>query len=107
MDEQTEYSFNQIAPRINPFSVASLGCGILSVLLCCTGLLGIPFGALGILFALLSRRLNKATPPMSATGLLFSGVGLALGFAVTIYTAFYIWNDPELRNALLQYYQQY
>ena len=42
----------QIDPKYRGLSIASMVCGICSLVLCCTGLLSIPTGALGILFVI-------------------------------------------------------
>lgn len=56
-----ENQFNQTSPTPpqptpNGMSVASMILGIVSLVLLCCGGVGIPVGALGIMFALLSRR---------------------------------------------------
>uniref|UniRef100_UPI003AB98B88 DUF4190 domain-containing protein n=1 Tax=Waltera sp. TaxID=2815806 RepID=UPI003AB98B88 len=60
MDYYQNNEMNQNIPQIDPkykgLSIASMVCGICSLVLCCTGLLSIPTGALGILFALLTRK---------------------------------------------------
>lgn len=62
----------------NGMALASLVMGIMSLVCCCCSWLGTPCGALGIIFALLS----KGDEPMSSqakTGLILSIVGIALG----------------------------
>ena len=104
MDYYTELPYN----KINPFSIVSMFCGLLSVTLCCTGILSIPFGALGILFAVLTKRLGKPMPPMSVTGTLLSCLGMVLGICMCVYSFIYVMNNsPEMWNALLEYYRQY
>ena len=72
---------NQNIPPIDPkyrgLSIASMVCGICSLVLCCTGLLSIPAGALGIL-----------------------GIFITISSIVTVFT------DPSYRNMLDQMYQQ-
>ena len=58
-------------------SSASLVMGILSLLCCCCGYAGIAFGALGIIFALLSRQ-EKPMDTQAKIGLALSCVGVAL-----------------------------
>ena len=58
-------------------SIASLVMGILSLLCCCCGYAGIAFGALGIIFALLSRQ-DGPMDTQAKVGLALSCVGAAL-----------------------------
>ena len=70
--------------ELNSFAVASMVCGILSVTLCCTGILALPLGALGILFAVLSKRLDTPLTPFSITGIILSSIGLLLGIIICV-----------------------
>lgn len=65
--------------KTNPFSIASLICGILSIVVCCCGFLSVPLGALSILFALLARRREQRMDGMSITGIVTSVVGMIGG----------------------------
>lgn len=103
--------YNQISPnnQLNSFAAASLFCGAASLLLCCTGLLSIPIGALGILFAILSKRLDKPMHYMSKTGIALSSAGIILGLLILAYTIFLIATDPQYQQMYLntlQYYNQ-
>ena len=84
----------QIDPKYRGLSIASMVCGICSLVLCCTGLLSIPAGALGILFALLTRKRGQRMNNMCVAGIWLSCVGLALGIFITV----------SIRNNL--YYQR-
>lgn len=67
----------------NGMALASLVMGIMSLVCCCCSWLGTPCGALGIIFALLS----KGDEPMSSqakTGLILSIIGIALGVILLI-----------------------
>ena len=74
----------QIDPKYRGLSIASMVCGICSLVLCCTGLLSIPAGALGILFALLTRKRGQRMNNMCVAGIWLSCVGLALGIFITV-----------------------
>lgn len=86
---------------------ASYICGMLSVILCCTGVLSVPLGALGVLFALLTRRLGRPMPPLSVRGFWLSCTGMLLGILLCIYSVFTVWNDPEYRSIFEEYYKAY
>lgn len=107
MDYQQNNQQNEPANRINPFSVASIVCGIISIILCCTGILSIPAGALGILFALLTRRLGQKMSPHSMTGIILSCAGIAMGSIMLIYTIFLIYTDPEYQELYNETYEYY
>lgn len=104
---QNNMTSGQPPERLNPFSVASFVCGIVSITLCCTGVLSLPLGGLGILFAILTKRMGKAMPSMSITGLLLSCVGVFLGILICIYTFYMIMTDPEFRDAFEDSYEYY
>lgn len=63
--------------KANSMAVASLTMGILSLVFTITGM-SLPFAALGIMFALLSRR-EKNMPTQSKVGIGLSVAGLILG----------------------------
>lgn len=74
--------------------IISLILGILSVTTCCLGYLCIPVGALGIIFAILSRRLGKQLPPPSITGLTLSIIGIVMGIIMLVFTIYYTITNP-------------
>ncbi|MBE5869405.1 MAG: DUF4190 domain-containing protein [Lachnospiraceae bacterium] len=67
----------------NSFATAALILGITALSMMCTGLLSIPLGALGILFAVLSRRKRKMSPP-AKIGCVLSSIGLGTGIMFTL-----------------------
>ena len=75
----------QIDPKYRGLSIASMVCGICSLVLCCTGLLSIPAGALGILFAMLTRKKGQRMSSMCVAGIWLSCVGLARSAALSRY----------------------
>lgn len=74
------------SPHGQGFTMASITCGILSVTTCCTGVLSLPLGALGILFAVLVYRKGKQLNAPCITGIIFSCIGIAMGLFMTIYS---------------------
>lgn len=68
--------------RGNGFSTASMTAGTLSLFFLVSGL-SFPVGALGILFALLSRKGDKMDP-QAKLGCILSIIGLCLGIAIFI-----------------------
>ena len=81
-------------------------CGICSLVMCCTGILAIPAGALGILFAMLTRKKEQRMNNMCVAGIWLSCVGLALGIFITISSIVTVFTDPSYMNMLDQMYQQ-
>ncbi len=97
-DNQNNF-YNNVTPpmpRANGFAVASFVCGILAASLCCTGILGIPLGALSILFAVLSKRLGDKMPRMSTIGILLSIAGIILGILMVAYSFYVVFNDSQV-----------
>ncbi len=105
-----DYSPNN-TPRnpSNNFAIASLICGIASLLLCCTVIFSIPLAALSILFALLSSRKGAGMPGMSIAGISTGIVSLIL----TITTVVFLFaqlprmlQDPDFRRQLDTTYEE-
>lgn len=101
-----DYRQNPPVPRRNPFTIASLVLGICSLVTICTGVLPMPLGALGILFAILSYRKGKQLDSMALIGVITSCVGLV--FSLVIYGIAFsmlpsMLQDPEYRDMLNRY----
>lgn len=93
------------------FAIASLICGILSLVFCCLGFISLALGAMGILFAVLSNRKGKPMSGMSVTGISTGIVGMALGFFITIYYIFaamlpIMLQQPDFREQLDALYEE-
>lgn len=83
------------------FLIASMVCGFLSVTACCTGILSLPLGALGILFALLTYRRGKKISGTAMTGIVISTMGIITGVSMLIYSFYTLpdmMRDPLFRN---------
>lgn len=93
--------------KVSGFSIASMILGMISILFCCTGIFSLPFGALSILFAILSKRKGKAMPPMSLTGIILACVGIVMGLFMLVYSVFTFLTDPEFRKAFEDSYGEY
>ncbi|MCR4792773.1 MAG: DUF4190 domain-containing protein [Lachnospiraceae bacterium] len=89
------------------FEIASMVMGILSLLLLCTGVLSIPAGALGILFASLGRKGKNPPGPMGLIGIVFSAIGIVAGTAVTSYAIYTLMTDPSTIEEVRQMYARY
>ena len=98
--ENTNYVPNQPLKRQSGFAIASFVCGILSLVLCCTGILGIPAGALSILFAVLSKRKGESLSGMSIAGVVTSVIGILLGILTTAYSIYMLFYDPTFREQI-------
>lgn len=109
---QNAYGTNGSAPQyykpVSGFAVASLVMGILSLLLaCCSGVGGIAAGALGIIFAILSRK-GQPMESQAKIGMGTSIAGLVLGVVIIIATFMFISTgrvdvQDELENELGRY----
>ncbi len=112
-DNREKHMYVQAAPasgprktssKTNAFAVASMICGICSVLFCCIELFSIVLGALGILFFILSMYKDKKLSPhslaFSISGIILSSIGLILGLLMMTYLAItYInYHDIDYRD---------
>ncbi len=89
------------------FAMASMFCGTISLIMCCTGILSVPAGAMGILFAILSKRKDRGFHPASQTGIRLSCLGIVLGITFLAYSIYLIVTQPEYRQMYLDILQQY
>lgn len=89
-------------PSGNGMVAASLVMGILSLLLTCCGLSYV-FGALGIIFALLSRK-NGPMDPQAKIGIGLSIAGSVLGIVIIVVA---LLQDPSYYMDALKEYQQF
>lgn len=83
------------------FIIASMVCGVLSMTACCTGVLSLPLGSLGILFALLTYRKGKKVNGSAMTGIVLSAMGIITGVSMLIYSFYTLpdmLQDPIFRN---------
>lgn len=89
--------------------VLSMTLGMFSVTACCLGYLSIPIGALGILFAVLSRRIGKQMPIACKTGLMLSITGLLIGIIMMIFHVYTTITDPsfwEYTQEMIEMYEE-
>lgn len=105
MDYQSYEAYSpHINPsRRNPFSKASLIMGVLALLTIATGVLPLFFGALGVLFAVLSHRKSKPLDTSALLGVVTSAIGLSIAivmFVITIMMLPTLLRDPEYREQL-------
>lgn len=109
MDPNESYFQQQNIPQPQPqprnaMSMVSLILGICSIILICCGL-SIPLGALGIIFAVLSRGAGKMDG-MSKVGLGLSIGGIATFFVVMIFY-FIVMFSSGLMDRAMSMSQQY
>ena len=105
MDYQVNEAFRRhLDPnRKNPFSKASLIMGILALLTIATGVLPLFFGALGILFAILSHRKGKQLDASALWGTVTSVIGLCIAIVMLVITIIMLpslLKDPAYREQL-------
>ena len=106
--QREPYQMPVNVPRDN-MSTAALVCGLLSIILCITGVFSLPIGALGIIFALLSRRKGMKMSLMSKIGVWMSSVGVLFAvLAVSTVLAMMptLLQDPEYRELFNNTYEQ-
>jgi len=91
------------------FATASLVCGIISLfgVFCCFPFV---FGALGIVFALLSKRGKQGITTAAKSGLICSVIGTVAAITLSIFMAVYsyteIFSNPEALEELKDSYKK-
>ena len=88
---------------------ASLICGLISLTVACTGVLSLPLGALGILFAILTYRSGKKMKPTSKAGIWLSCAGILSAIAMIVFTFVTLparMRNENFRNQMNVLYQQ-
>ena len=111
-DSQNQYNgygqYNNTRNSTNGFAVASMVCGIISIVLCCTIVLSLPFAALSILFAVLSHRKGRNLPGMSIAGISTGIMSLVFTLFMVVYVFVqlpFMLNDPYFRHQLDETYE--
>ena len=89
------------------FETAALVMSIISMVLLCTGILAIPFGALGLLFALLSRKGKDRLAGIAITGAVISVVSMITGAFITVYSIYTVMTDPSVLEEVSRMYARY
>ena len=99
IDEMEVYkTVMEMKNKSRAWSVASLVVSIFSVICCCTGWAGIVLGAIGILFAIISRRSIGYFDNLSIAGLIIGIFGVVFGVSAVI-ISYTFENSP--------YYEEY
>lgn len=91
----------------NNFAIASLICGIISILLCFTIIFSLPLGALGIIFAVLSKRRTMKLAPSALVGSILSSISVAFSILMVIFSVLFMKNysnNPSFREKLNELY---
>lgn len=90
----------------NPMSTAALALGILSITCCSIIYVSLPFGAIAIICAILSRG-NGQMPGRSKAGIICGIVGLIATVSITVSSLYYVLTTDEGRDYLQYYYRIY
>jgi len=107
VENSPEYNAYNPDKARNSFGNAALIMGILSTVLLCTGILSIPFGALGLLFAILSRKNGTGFSSSALTGVVLSATGIVLGSALTAFAVYRILYDPTVWEQINELYPDF
>lgn len=67
------------------FSIASMVCGIISILCCCAWYLSIILAAVAIVFGILSLKKNAEGRNMAIAGLITGGIGAVLSIIILVF----------------------
>lgn len=97
-------------PQRNGMSTASLVLGIIAMVLCCCFYFSIPLGALGIIFAILSKGSSRQMSGRAKTGLGLSIASVCLSILLvvgTIATVGLSSFNQQMRDYMEYYYGDY
>lgn len=102
-ENNSEY---QTQPRKNPMATAALVFGILSLVTCFIIYLSLPFGALAVIFALLSRT-ERPIRKKARRGLICGICGMIATVVLTVSAFYTVLTDSSMRSFLEYYLRVY
>lgn len=88
-------------------SIASMVCGILSILCCCTGWFGLILSAIALVMGIISVKNNYSGREMAIAGIITGGCGIALCFVMLIFAAIVNGLSNSVIRDTLQIYDLY
>ena len=91
------------------FSIASLTCGIISVIPCCMSPLSVISGSLGLLFGCLAKRNGRRMTHLHFWGMWLSALGLVFGIVLTVKLILELpamLADPQIMGPTNAFYEQ-
>ncbi|MCR5789082.1 MAG: DUF4190 domain-containing protein [Lachnospiraceae bacterium] len=88
-------------------SIASMVCGILSILCCCTGWFGLILSAIALVMGIVSVKNNYSGREMAIAGIITGGCGIALCFVMLIFAAIVNGLSNSVIRDTLQIYDLY
>lgn len=94
------------APQRSPLATAAVISGVLSLLTCYMFYLALPFGALAVLFAILSRTETRMSGK-GKIGITCGVIGMIATVIITVSACYYVLSTPEGRTYFEEYYRLY
>ena len=85
-------------------SIASLVCGILSLICCCAGWLGLILAAAALVLGIISLRNNYDGRELAIAGLITGGCGMVLAIVMLIFAAVATGLSPDFLRNGMEYY---
>ena len=104
MQYNNPYAQPPVKPGPNACQIISLIVGILSILCCCWGLLGIILGAVGLVLAIIGNKGNKHG--VGTGGLVCSIIGLVLSAIILILSIFGTYMIPSSFEDIYETFEQ-
>ena len=108
MEPNYELPYEQYYKPTNKFAVASMILGICSLIFLCTIFLPLFLGALGLIFAMLSKRRGQKTESPAVTGIITSSMGMGISLIICIVSVVFtsMMMRPENREQLDALYEK-
>ncbi len=108
-EDDNDYLFKMVTNngrrKTYGWSVASMVSGILALICCCFGYTGVVFGALAIIFSVISRKNLGYFDGMAIAGLVTGIIGFILGAALIIFA--YSVDEETFNKMLEEYLEEY
>lgn len=100
--QNMNYNPNQNYQEVNGLAIASLVCGILSILCCCSKIISILLGGVAIGLAIASKKQNENMSGLAIAGIITGAIGGFFGVTLLVLSGILNFIDVEdiVRDAL-------
>lgn len=93
--QNMNYNPNQNYQEVNGLAIASLVCGILSILCCCSRIINILLGGVAIGLAIASKKQNENMSGLAIAGIITGAIGGFFGVVILVLSGILNFIDVE------------